>query len=411
MTRLGGWTAGAIGGGGIVAVLVALVSVISTPAATATQTPAQPLPVQVASLVQDGQQLVWQVRLTQPFSPGALARAHRALCLIFQRPRSDAVTGEACVAGPAGHSSAPRLLYVKVTAAHSGPAQPLAATVTRSSSSELTASFVPAAVGLTYTELRWQVVSSLRGAACAPPTPGRPSCFSIFPARSALLTLHTPVLVGCVPTGSSLVYHGPSQGREIALTFDDGPWSDPPTIDFLHTLEAAQVPVTFFEIGRQIPAYDTGGRLEQRMLADGDMIGDHSWSHPNVAALRPGAQRAQLLNTAEAIRRATRGFTPCLWRPPYGAISPSLVKLARSLGLITVMWNVDPRDWANPGIGGIYSNVVARAMPGAIVLEHSGGGPRYQTLAALPKEIATLRHRGYHFVTVAQMLGLKLVYR
>ncbi len=411
MKRFGGWVAGAIVGGGVLWVLFAVVWLVSTPTAAANQTPPQPLPVQGASLVQNGQRLVWQVQLAHPFSPGALARSHRALCLIFEGPRSDAVTGEACVAGPARHSSAPRLLYMKVTGAHSGQALPMAAVVTRTSTSELTASFLPAAVGLGYTDLRWQVVSSLRGAACAPPTPRRASCFSVLPSRPALLSLHVPVLIGCVASGPSLVYHGPSQGREIALTFDDGPWSDPPASEFLAALEAEQVPATFFEIGRQIPLYDPDGAIERRMLRDGDMIGDHTWSHPDVAALLPARQRAQLLDAADAIRHATGGFTPCLWRPPYGDISPALVKLARSLGLITVMWNVDPRDWANPGVNAIYSNVVSHATPGAVVLQHFGGGPRYQTLAALPKEIATLKSRGYHFVTVAQMLGLKPLYR
>ncbi|MBV8432353.1 MAG: hypothetical protein JO244_14395, partial [Solirubrobacterales bacterium] len=90
---------------------------------------------------------------------------------------------------------------------------------------------------------------------------------------------------------------------------------------------------------------------------------------------------------------------------------PSLIKLARSLGLITIMWNVDPKDWALPGVDAIYSNVIANARPGAIVIQHFGGGPRQETVAALPREIDTLRSRGYRFVTVAQMLGLKLLYR
>jgi peptidoglycan/xylan/chitin deacetylase (PgdA/CDA1 family) len=75
------------------------------------------------------------------------------------------------------------------------------------------------------------------------------------------------------------------------------------------------------------------------------------------------------------------------------------------------MWDVDPRDWALPGVDAIVSNVVANAHPGAIVIQHSGGGPRRQTLEALPREITELRSRGYKFVTVAQLLGLKLLYR
>jgi peptidoglycan/xylan/chitin deacetylase (PgdA/CDA1 family) len=59
----------------------------------------------------------------------------------------------------------------------------------------------------------------------------------------------------------------------------------------------------------------------------------------------------------------------------------------------------------------IYRRVIAAAHDGAIVIQHFGGGPRYQTLAALPHEIATLRAAGYRFVTVAQVLGLTLIYR
>ena len=175
--------------------------------------------------------------------------------------------------------------------------------------------------------------------------------------------------------------------------------------------EREHVPATFFEIGRQISTYDPSGAYERRMLADGDMIGDHTWSHPSMPGLSASEQQSQLLDTAAAIRNATGGFIPCLWRPPYGAISPSLVSLARSLGFLTIMWDVDPRDWASPGVGAIYSNVVANARDGAIVLQHFGGGPRFQTLAALPQEIQTLRREGYRFVTVAEMLGLRLVYR
>ena len=102
---------------------------------------------------------------------------------------------------------------------------------------------------------------------------------------------------------------------------------------------------------------------------------------------------------------------PRLWRPPYGDVNGSLVSLARSLGLITIQWSVDPRDWSLPGTGAIYSTVVNDARNGSIVLQHFGGGPRYETFAALPEEIATLRARGYRFVTVAQMLGLRLIYK
>ena len=75
------------------------------------------------------------------------------------------------------------------------------------------------------------------------------------------------------------------------------------------------------------------------------------------------------------------------------------------------MWNIDPRDWSLPGVGEIIDNVTTNARNGGIVEEHFGGGPRYETYDALPTEIANLRARGYRFVTVAQMLGLRMIYR
>ena len=146
------------------------------------------------------------------------------------------------------------------------------------------------------------------------------------------------------------------------------------------------------------------------MLADGDMIGDHTWTHPMMTGLSPAAQSSELEQTAGAIRDRT-GFTPCLWRPPYGDIDPQLVSLARSLGFLTIMWDIDPRDWALPGVGAIEANVLGNAHNGAIVIQHFGGGPRFETLAALPDEITSLRARGYQFVTVAQLLGLRLIYK
>ena len=217
-------------------------------------------------------------------------------------------------------------------------------------------------------------------------------------------------LVGCLASGPSEVFQGSSSRHELALTFDDGPGDNPPSMDFVRLLARAHVPATFFEVGDQIAEYDVTGSVEKAMLADGDMIADHTWSHPDMLLLDRAEQRAQLLWPLELIRKRT-GFTPCLWRPPYGDVDGELVSLARSMGLITVMWDVDPDDWQNPGTAAIYQRVISSVHNGAIVIEHFGGGPRTETLAALPAEIATLRHQGYRFVTVAQLLDLKLVYR
>jgi peptidoglycan/xylan/chitin deacetylase (PgdA/CDA1 family) len=92
-------------------------------------------------------------------------------------------------------------------------------------------------------------------------------------------------------------------------------------------------------------------------------------------------------------------------------VSPALIGRARSLGFTTIQWDIDPRDWARPGVGAIEANVLSNAHPGAIVIMHDGGGDRSETLAALPDIIDTLRARGYTFVTVTQLLGQRVIYR
>jgi peptidoglycan-N-acetylglucosamine deacetylase len=368
----------------------------------------RPLQVNSASLTQEAQRLAWRVRLTQPFAPAGLQHARRALCLLIERPRTGSVAGQLCVVGPRPHHRPPRLVYQRVTRRGLGPGRLVAATITRTSGRELTAVFAPASIGIGYHWTRWQVVNRLAAPACLPPKPGSGGCVTLFPRRPALAKLHTPQLVGCVPGGSRVAYRGTTGRRVIALTFDDGPWYDTP--EFLNVLERYHVPATFFEIGDQISQYGRGGAIERRMLADGDMIGDHTWNHDNVSAGGSFAA-GEIARTAAAIRRATGGFQPCLFRAPYGAVSGALISEARAMGFTTIQWDIDPRDWATPGAGAIYDNVISNAQPGAIVLQHDGGGNRSETLAALPREIQTLRRRGYTFVTVTQLLGQHLIYR
>jgi len=371
----------------------------------------RPLAVLSASVAQEGQGLVWQVELTEPFSPGALRRNGRSLCLLIERTSNGSVASRVCLSGPRRGAVMPELIYTPVTPLGLGAGTAVTATVTRTSDRELTASFLPASIGLGYRSMRWQVLSTVTAPGCAPARPGATSCATLFPAAPALVQLHTPRLVGCLPAGPDWVFDGPVDKREVALTFDDGPWWEPPASDFVSLLAREHAPATFFEIGEHIATYDPHGTVEREMLADGDMIGDHTWSHPDLVGLSAAQQRDQIARAAAAIRTATGGFEPCLFRAPDGAVDPSLLAIARSMGFATIQWDVDPRDWALPGVTAIIDNVVSHAHNGAIVEEHFGGGPRYQTLDALPLEIAQLRAKGYQLVTLTQMLGYKLVYR
>jgi peptidoglycan/xylan/chitin deacetylase (PgdA/CDA1 family) len=367
-----------------------------------------PFRVRHSSFTQGGRLLYWRATLNRPFSVTTFEHQDRSLCLLLMGPAHGFLSGRICLVAGAKPGDSPRLVYQKILHGKAGPGR-FVGSLSKPSATSFTATFSPAEIGRGYSSVRWQVLDSVAPPACTP-EPGS-GCHTLYPRQARLLRMHTPRLVGCVPSGSSLVFGGPSNRKVIALTFDDGPWNDPPTADFLNVLEHDHVVATFFEIGDQISTYDPGGTLERRMLADGDMIGDHTWTHPDMTGLSPGEQTSQLEMTASAISRATGGFHTCIWRPPYGSENSSLVSLARSLGLITINWDVDTVDWSTPGTATIYQRAVSGAHNGAIILQHFGGGPRQETLDALPEEITTLRSEDYRFVTIPQLLGLRLLYK
>lgn len=191
---------------------------------------------------------------------------------------------------------------------------------------------------------------------------------------------------------------GSHRRRDIALTFDDGP--SPYTPQILAVLQREHVPATFFEIGRSVGLYPS---FTKRLAAAGEVIGDHTETHPPLAALSATEQQNELLDAEHAITHAGAPG-PHLFRPPYGSFNQTTLGLLQQDRLLMVLWTVDTSDYLRPGVAKIVYVALSGARPGAIILMHDGGGDRSQTVAALPRIIQRLRQRGYHLVTVPQLL-------
>jgi peptidoglycan/xylan/chitin deacetylase (PgdA/CDA1 family) len=207
---------------------------------------------------------------------------------------------------------------------------------------------------------------------------------------------------GCTSSPGKIVHAGPKAakaGDEVALTFDDGP-SRTQTPAILETLDRLGAHATFFEEGRHVAGREA---LMRQILAAGDEIGNHSFHHP----VDPG--EAELASTQAAIRAAT-GFTPCLFRPPYGELNRTEEAAARANGLQMIFWTLDSEDDTHPGVGPIRTRVVRRTKPGSIVLLHDGGR-HPQTVEALPGIVEGLERRGFRLVTVTELLGGEMLYR
>ena len=107
---------------------------------------------------------------------------------------------------------------------------------------------------------------------------------------------------------------------------------------------------------------------------------------------------SELARASDAIHAAT-GVHPALFRAPYGAWSPAVIRQCEQMSMVPLDWSVDPRDWAQPGARAIAANIRDNTRPGSIILEHDGGGNRSQTIAALRIVLPRLLHEGYHFHT------------
>ena len=179
----------------------------------------------------------------------------------------------------------------------------------------------------------------------------------------------------------------------IALSFDDGP-REKTTAKILNILEAKRAAATFFVIGKRIKGNET---LIQRMAADGFEIGNHSWSHGDMAKMKPSQIKSELAKTQQAVV-AAGGPLPALFRPPYGSIDEKLVQGA---GLQTALWNEDPEDWQQTKTAVLSKKILHDAKPGGVVDLHD---IHDITVKVLPKVIDELHRKHYHLVTVSQLL-------
>jgi peptidoglycan/xylan/chitin deacetylase (PgdA/CDA1 family) len=204
--------------------------------------------------------------------------------------------------------------------------------------------------------------------------------------------------ISAVLAYTPFVRAGGDRGRDVALTFDDGP--GPYTPGVLSVLEQYHVPATFFAIGKMERYFSVS---TSRELRDGDVVGDHTETHPAMAQLSAHEQHEQLFEQLARIE-LLGGPRPRLFRPPYGSFNATTIRQLHSLGQLMVLWSVDTSDYLQPGAAAIVHRVLVGARPGAIFLMHDGGGIRAQTIAALPDIIRGLRMRRFRLVTVPQLL-------
>jgi peptidoglycan/xylan/chitin deacetylase (PgdA/CDA1 family) len=190
--------------------------------------------------------------------------------------------------------------------------------------------------------------------------------------------------------------------KSVALTFDDGPgpnWT-PMVLDQLDEVQAS---ATFFMVGEHLRAnaHLVADRMERHE------IGNHTWTHADLAEMDVDGALAQLTRTADEIR-SVFGRDPTVMRPPWARLTGSTVAAVSKLNYDIVVWNraVSPSVYPNDTAGQVAA-LVETARPGDIILAHDvGPTQRLAGLKGIADIVRGLRERGIEPVTVSRLLGM-----
>ena len=183
----------------------------------------------------------------------------------------------------------------------------------------------------------------------------------------------------------------------IALTFDDGP-NPKYTMQILDTLEKYGAAATFFEVGSLVEAYP---EVSRRIVAIGCEIGNHSYSHRQLAGLSAAEIEEQTRKTQQAVKNAV-GYEPTLVRPTYGDINRTV---KNSINMPLILWSIDTLDWKSKDSDAVARHILKNVKDGDIILMHDVYA---STAKAVELVVGELQKRGFQLVTVSTLLGDEL---
>ncbi|MED4727314.1 delta-lactam-biosynthetic de-N-acetylase [Aneurinibacillus migulanus] len=195
------------------------------------------------------------------------------------------------------------------------------------------------------------------------------------------------------------IFLGDTTKKELYLTFDNG-YENGYTAQILNTLKEKRVPATFFVTGHYIKDQPD---LLKRMVKEGHLIGNHSWSHPDMSQISNDRIKEELEKVKEGIAQVTGQKEAPFLRPPRGIFSERTLAISRQLGYTSVFWSLAYKDWdtkAQRGWKYAYDNFMRQLHPGAVILLHSVSKDNAD---AMGKIIDDARKQGYEFKSLNQL--------
>jgi peptidoglycan-N-acetylmuramic acid deacetylase len=199
------------------------------------------------------------------------------------------------------------------------------------------------------------------------------------------------------------VFLGDTSRKVIYLTFDNG-YENGFTARILDTLKEKQVPAAFFVTGHYIKDQP---ELLKRMQAEGHIVGNHSWSHPDMTTISDSKIKEELDKVKTQASLVTEQQDMIYLRPPRGIFSERTLAVTKGLGYTNVFWSIAYKDWdvnAQKGSQFAYDSVMKQLHPGAIMLLHSISKDNTEALGRI---IDGARSQGYEFLSLDQLNNKK----
>ncbi|MGE6258049.1 delta-lactam-biosynthetic de-N-acetylase [Heyndrickxia sporothermodurans] len=188
-------------------------------------------------------------------------------------------------------------------------------------------------------------------------------------------------------------YKGNQNDKVLYLTFDNG-YENGFTPKVLNTLKKEKVPAIFFVTGHYL---ESQPELVKRMVNEGHIVGNHSWSHPDLTQVSDEKLREELKKVKDETARITKQKQMHYLRPPRGILSERTMQLSNEEGYTHVLWSLAFKDWMvdqQKGWKYSYDNIMAQVHPGAVILLHTVSKDNAD---ALEKVIKDLKAKGYTF--------------
>ncbi|CAH0120495.1 Peptidoglycan-N-acetylmuramic acid deacetylase PdaA [Paenibacillus sp. CECT 9249] len=195
------------------------------------------------------------------------------------------------------------------------------------------------------------------------------------------------------------IFLGDTSQKELYLTFDNG-YENGYTANILDVLKAKKAPAIFFVTGHYVKDQPD---LLKRMTAEGHLIGNHSWSHPDMTQVSDERIAEELARVKQAVASVTGQQEMPFLRPPRGIFSERTLKVSREQGYTNVFWSIAYKDWDTQDQRGwryAYDRVMAQLHPGAVILLHSVSKDNAEALGQM---IDDARKQGYEFKSLSQL--------